>query len=232
MSTLFEVIKMFGKLALGQGVSNSYGQNGEDAIAQALLRNVKSGTYVDVGTYHPTLYSNTYTFYRRGWRGIVIDPNSAFRPLYRLVRPRDTFVHAGIGKEQSVKTYYCFNDGAYNTFDEKAASERKSSRYPKYRGETSVEVIPLSTICSMYGVESIDFLNIDVEERDLEVLQSHNWSILPRLIAIESRSFDPSHPQGDAIFRFLSEKGYVLAGLANYTLIFALHNFESVALQR
>src|SRR3989344_4572766 len=53
----------------------SYSQSGEDMILRSIFDDKKEGFYVDVGAFHPKLYSNTYYFYKRGWRGINIEPN-------------------------------------------------------------------------------------------------------------------------------------------------------------
>jgi hypothetical protein len=47
-----------------------YSQEGEDLILQRIFEHKQKGFYVDVGDYHPFLFSNTYIFYLRGWRGI------------------------------------------------------------------------------------------------------------------------------------------------------------------
>jgi hypothetical protein len=115
-----EHLKTVIKTFLGRGVQSSYGQYGEDAMIQAGFRSKNNGVYVDVGAYHPVLYSNTYALYKKGWRGIVIDPNPKMKELFASLRPRDTYVSAAIGEEGSA-TYYSFNDGAYNTLDDALA---------------------------------------------------------------------------------------------------------------
>ena len=51
----------------------SYSQEGEDILLSRIFRNQKKGFYVDIGAHHPTRFSNTYYFYKLGWRGINID---------------------------------------------------------------------------------------------------------------------------------------------------------------
>ena len=48
----------------------SYSQEGEDLILQRIFATRERGFYVDVGAHHPQRFSNTYKFYRGGWRGI------------------------------------------------------------------------------------------------------------------------------------------------------------------
>jgi hypothetical protein len=52
--------------------TKSYSQEGEDMILQRMFGEKKHGFYVDVGAHHPRRFSNTYSFYRRGWSGINI----------------------------------------------------------------------------------------------------------------------------------------------------------------
>src|SRR4051794_2053711 len=68
----------------------SFSQFGEDLWLARHFAGRPCGFYVDVGAYHPYLASNTYLLYRRGWRGINIEPAPEhFRALQRS-RERDT----------------------------------------------------------------------------------------------------------------------------------------------
>lgn len=224
MSAFPHILKTRLKLFLGKGSVRSWGQNGEDAVVQSLLHGIKNGFYVDVGAYDPVLYSNTYAFYRRGWRGVVIDANKEKQNLFAALRPRDTFVHTGIARDTGMKTYYRFSDGAYNTFDAIDAEKCKTQNYPQFIDEEKVAVRPLVGILREQRITNVDFLNIDIEGLDMEALESYDWSMPPRIIAIESRAFNPDRPADDPAYRFLKEKGYVLVGLATYTLIFTRLN--------
>jgi FkbM family methyltransferase len=220
MNTFTEVAKTYIKRILGRGVFTSYAQNGEDALVYALLRSVVHGTYVDVGAYHPVLYSNTYAFYKRGWHGVVIDPNESMQPLYKALRPRDTFVHAGVARTKGTQTYFAFSDGAYNTFDPKEAAERKAAAYPHFKEELQVALRPLADILHEQGITHVDFLTIDIEGMDIEALESYDWSMSPKVIAIESHGFNPDRPTDEPVYAFLKAKGYRLEGMAAYTLVF------------
>jgi hypothetical protein len=56
----------------------SYSQYGEDIYVAELLCGIKQGSciYIDVGANQPSQISNTYLFYRKGFRGILMEPNS------------------------------------------------------------------------------------------------------------------------------------------------------------
>ena len=218
--TLIQYARAVLKLILRKGVCTSYGHQGEDAVLQATLKWVKNGTYVDVGAYHPVLYSNTYAFYKKGWNGIVIDPNSDMQKLYGLMRPRDVFVHSAVGQTVEEKTYYMFADGAYNSFDETRARSWKETRGLEVKETRTISFKPLAQILKEQNIAKIDFLNIDVEGLDFEVLKTHNWNVETRVIAIEDENFNADKPSENEIYAYLHEKGYALIGLVGLTLLF------------
>lgn len=214
-----EVLKTVAKLVLGRGSMRSYSQFGEDAVLGALFRSQVHGTYVDIGAYHPTLYSNTYALYTKGWQGLVIDPNTRMTPLYRVFRPRDTFVSAAVGKEKGEGTYYAYADGAYNTLSkEQVAITSRRGIHPKR--EYMIPIQLLDTLVEECKASQIDFMNIDIEGLDLEVLKAYSFSKRPRVIAIEDHSFSSLRPQESTTVSFLLSKGYDLYAHTGLTLIF------------
>lgn len=221
MNTAGEVARGLLKLLLGKGSYRSFGQNGEDAIIRSLLRGTPKGTYVDVGAYHPTLYSNTYGLYREGWSGLTIDPNPSMGKLHRILRPRDTFVLGGVAAQAETRDYYRFSDGAYNSFDPEYAERIKRLKYPTFLGKETVPLYPLRTILEQHNIQKVDFLDIDIEGLDVSALQSFDWTYPPTVVAIESQSFLPDAMFSDPACKFLYDHGYILAGFIKYTLIFA-----------
>ncbi len=213
-----ESVRSIIKRLFGRGVRRSYGQFGEDTIVQVALRGVIGGTYIDVGAYHPILYSNTYALYCRGWHGFVVDPNHTMSPLYRLLRHRDVFINTAIGCDCR-ELYHSFSDGAYNTLDTDEAEKRKKMPYLKYLGSREIECKSLADVVKENGIRHIDFLNVDVEGQDLAVLKSHDWSVPPSVIAVEDEIFDPKNPEHSELFRFLSEKGYTMFGFSGLTCV-------------
>lgn len=168
----------------------SYAQFGEDAILNTIFRKKNTGFYVDVGAYHPTHYSNTYALYRRGWHGIVIDPNATFKPLFSILRPRDTFINVAIG--EGTARYYEYNNPLYNSLNQDVSNERI-----RLERTTEVELRPLRDIVNS---STIDLLSIDAEGYDRAVLETLDWSTRPAMIVIE----------GDDSSGYLRDKGYEL----------------------
>lgn len=143
-----------------------------------LLRYFKSrkeGFYIDVGAHHPKRFSNTYFFYKRGWRGINIEPNPKGYALLKSKRKRDINVQCGISDIEGTLDYYMFDEPALNTFDQRLAQQHSASSLPLEIRK--IQVIRLETILDdLISTDiSIDFMNIDVEGHDLNVLRSNNW---------------------------------------------------------
>jgi Methyltransferase FkbM domain len=70
------------------------------------------------------------------------------------------------------------------------------------------------------NIRAVDFLSIDIEGMDVEALESYDWNIPPRVIAIEDNTFDAHTPERSGAFSFLKEKGYRLVSFSPRTLIF------------
>jgi hypothetical protein len=103
----------------------SYSQFGEDLLAQEILGYERRDIfYLDIGAFHPISKSNTYIFYKRGGRGICVEPNPKARALWRQFRPRDIFVSKGATGEESCHLNYVMDpgSGAQNSFQTKSNS--------------------------------------------------------------------------------------------------------------
>lgn len=226
LKALREIVRMYLKLGLGYGVKHSYSQFGEDSIVAALLRSRK-GVYVDVGAFHPVQYSNTYALYRRGWHGLVIDPSPMSEILFRILRPRDTFVRCAVGP-YGEGIYHSFSDGAYNTLSSDKADKVKEKLSAAKLSSTTVVIRPLAAILAEHNIMRIDFLSVDAEGMDRAVLESHDWKILPRVIAVEDDGFDTDRAAESAIYQLLRSKGYHMVGLSGPTCVYSYVEKNSV----
>lgn len=198
----------------------SYSQEAEDLILARIFNvlGVGKGFFVDIGAHHPYRFSNTYYFYKRGWTGINIDACPGTLNLFKLLRPRDITIECGVGIKEETLTYYSFNEPALNTFSKEEAQLKISS---KYRVINEVK-IPVSTLKNILDTNlpagiKVDFMSIDVEGFDYEVLSSNDWlRYRPTVIAIEllNSSIENirEHPSANILFK------------QNYKVIAKTHN--------
>lgn len=199
----------------------SYAQEGEDLIVDRLLESKQDGFYIEVGAHDPFRFSNTYLFYKKKWRGICIDPLPKAAKRFRKWRPRDKFIEMGVAQLPSKLTYFLFADGALNTFDAKIAA-RYSAGPSKLLGTKDVYVDSLANICAKNEVpKNIDFLSVDAEGLDLEILKSNDWEkYQPTVIIAEIMHHGLFSIETDETVKFLQSKGYGPLARTGQSVIF------------
>lgn len=201
----------------------SYSQEGEDLILRRIFEGKKDGFYVDVGAHHPKRFSNTYLFYEMGWRGINIDATPGSMKEFDRLRPKDVNLEKAISDKKQFADYFIFNEPALNTFSIEEAKKKNGSGGYEIIEKLRIETFRLSEILEDYlkPGQKIDFLNIDVEGLDFQVLKSLNWSNQkPHVILIESLGFDFKTIHSNELYQFLIEKSYSLVAKTFNTLIF------------
>ena len=188
---------MVGKLRIRERLSSIFrpyysrfyfSQDGEDAILLSFFGNKADGFYLDIGAHHPLRFSNTYLFYQQGWRGINIDANPGSMKDFEKIRPRDINLELAISSKGKELDFYMLNEPALNTFSKSLASEREQN--PAYH-LLEVRSIPCRTLTETLDEflpegQIIDFLNVDVEGHEYEVLSSNDWGrFRPNVIIVE-----------------------------------------------
>jgi len=176
----------------------SYGQNREDVVLRRALRDVATGSYVDVGANDPRLYSLTRGFYDQGWSGITVEPVPAFAEAHRRERPRDTLVEAAVTDQDidSITLHVIGDTGLSTLVDD--VSERHARDGWESR-DVEVPAKSLDRVLEEAGWEGRDihFVSVDVEGAEPEVLRSFDlrrWR--PWILVVEStapRSTEQTH---------------------------------------
>ncbi|MGI0134335.1 MAG: FkbM family methyltransferase [Candidatus Micrarchaeaceae archaeon] len=192
-------------------------------ILRRLFSGKRSGFYVDVGAHHPRRFSNTNFFYKRGWRGINIEPSPEGANIFRRQRRRDINLQAGVAEHPGLVTYYCMDDSALNTFDAELLRQRLDTTGYRLVDQLEIKVDRLADILKrhMPPAQKIDFISIDVEGFDLQVLKSNDWKVFrPLCVLVETHcgSLD-SVLRGD-VYKFMRERDYELYSKTVNTLIF------------
>jgi len=201
----------------------SYSQEGEDMILRRIFEYSEPGFYVDISAHHPKRFSNTYYFYRKGWRGINIDANPGCMELFRKMKPRDINLEIAISNKKQELIYYIFNEPALNTFSKILAKKIDGKGKYKICKEVKIKTLTLGEVLNNYLSKDteIDFLSIDVEGLDFQVLRSNNWyKYKPKVILIEDLNFSFDSPNNSKIYNFLIDKGYHLIAKTMNTIFY------------
>ncbi len=193
-----------------------YSSYGEDVILDHVFEKQASGFYVDIGAFHPVIFSNTKKLYDRGWRGINVDANCDTITLFNQYRPDDINLNYAISDQEGEADYYSFLEideaggGSGNSLSPqiKEAYERQGLKPTVRRVETK----PIQFILAKYASNrAIDFMNIDVEGFDLKALQSNDWELFrPKIIAVEiwMENIDYDYLRDDEVYDYLYSKGF------------------------
>lgn len=189
----------------------SYAQNGEDVLLGRLFGRQADGFYVDVGANDPTDLSLTKHFYDRGWHGVNVEPVPDAHARLCAERPRDTNLNVGVAERAGEMTFYELPDqSVLSTFSaEQAALYRAEGRRV---AERPVRVLPLAEVFAAYVDRPVDFLSVDVEGLERDVLAGGDWRRWrPRVVLLEAtrpNTTEPTHQDWEPL---LLEAGYVFA---------------------
>ena len=169
--------------------TKSFSQEGEDLLLKRIFEHKKNGFYIDVGAHHPFRFSNTYLFYKKGWKGINLDAMPNSMKIFEKYRPRDINLEIPVGKDGEKLVYYIFNEPALNTFDKNRIEAIVSKSVYTLIREMEIQIRSLKSILDEYlpKGQNIDFMSIDVEGLDFEVLKSNDWKkYRPEILLVES----------------------------------------------
>jgi hypothetical protein len=159
-----------------------YGQWKEDLEIVNFFNklNIKNGKYLDIGCYHPFNFSNTCLLYKSGWSGINIDLNQTSIDLFNIARKRDINICACLSdKEKEIEIYFdspfspinTTNKNFFKNFTSNDPFQNAYKNHTKiYKKTRTVDEILEKNKDIIKN--KINYLNIDIEGSDYEVLRT------------------------------------------------------------
>ena len=146
----------------------SFSQFGEDALVWEHFGRKPDGFFVEVGANHPTELSNTWFLEQRGWSGVLIEPLTEKCALLREARKASQVFQVAIGAAED-----------RGLVELKIPSDDVCAmvKVPKRKNMVAIktETVRLATlddILAEAGNPRIDFVSIDVEGMEMDVLRS------------------------------------------------------------
>lgn len=202
----------------------SYSGEGEDMILRKIFFKNHMGFYIDIGAYHPKKSSNTYFFYKKGWKGINIDAMPGSMKLFRDIRKRDINLELPLGIEGQEVNYYEFEDKALNGFESPKLIQKNPSKVQnKLKRIHRFKTRALNNILEEYlpmGQE-IDFLTIDVEGQEFTILENFNFNkYSPKWILVEIWGFSIENNSHCKVTSLLKSNGYIASAKTINTVFF------------
>ena len=215
----------------------SRSQQGEDQFLYLnFFKNLCQGTYVELGGLDGIRFSNSYLF-RHGldWRGILIEPNPRSFEKLKSNRPEDYTIHGAVCS--TATEVHFIDSGVGRSGDVSGVVEFMSPSFiQKWHSAvtskaelTKIHCKPLSGLLdeSSFAVAHVDFLSIDVEGGEFEVLSTldfgkHQFGV----IFYEADVHNPV--KNEAAKAMLKKKGYSFVGFHKNSNFHVNDNWENI----
>ena len=174
--------------ALGLKKPQSYSMINEDNIIDWLTGYKQNGVYVDVGANNPDHSNNTRLFYERGWRGVNIEPNIDGFNQFVAKRPDDVNINEAVGIGYC--DYYENPNDTYRNTCMKSWADKWVGTEWEMKHKRTVKLKPLAEIFYENKLDRVDFMKIDVETFEHEVLRSNDWNkYRPTVLCLEGSGY-------------------------------------------
>jgi FkbM family methyltransferase len=173
-------------------------QDVETDLRRAFFGHLDKGYFIEVGAFLPEDGSQTFDLEQRGWTGVLVEPQPELAEELRRRRSAKVFAEACSSPRNSGRPMTLNLASGHSSFDQKL-----NVAEIKPHGTIQVPVRTLDEILVEAGAQRVDFVSIDVEGHEIEVLDGFDlarWR--PRLILIEDFLLNLR------LHRYLQRRGY------------------------
>lgn len=166
--------------------------------------------YIDVGIENPVFCDNTYSLYRRGATGLLVEADPNPISFIKAMRPSDKVINKAVYEKSGEKKdfYICRDIPALSSLDSSHADawgEAKESE----REKITVETICMNDLFESLG-EDCDVLSIDIEGYDYKALQSIDFErYRPKIIIVEMLDSIRCRSDNEKILNLMKENNYI-----------------------
>lgn len=168
----------------------AYSQNSEEQVILDYFGFIQ-GTFADIGANDGVTFSNTKMLAERGWKGILLEPSpkayAKLKEIYKGIDGVYTYPFA-IGNHNGTAI---LNESAslINSHDVALVSTFKEEEMQRFRSITSytpveVKVFRWKTFLNRVKYKTFDFISIDAEGLDLDILRQIDLSNT-RMVCVE-----------------------------------------------
>ena len=232
-----QLINQLGKIPF---ISLSFSQFGEDVILKSIIDDyfpdylyddTTTGYFVDLGAFHPVTYSNTFSLYILGWRGLNVDASQQSINQFNRHRPGDRNVCVGVSERAETKTFTYFKTmGARNTFESELVEQHVQRGIEVSRTE-ELKCLHVNELLDKYLKPnvSIQYLSIDLEGFDERVVKALDWQkYKPWIVSVEVHAETLTDALESPIAQHLMASGYKCISKCHLTLFFVADHLKKI----
>jgi FkbM family methyltransferase len=177
---------------LNSGFKSQYGQ--DKFVFEEFFKGQKTGFFLDIGAHDGVTYSNSAYFESVGWDGVAVEPNPSVYSQLNRNRNCQKFngciaSESGNVNFRQISGYSEMLSGVVETYDNRHISRINNEILDKGGSYTDISVPCLNfrDLVSQYKIERINFLSIDVEGGELEILHNIDFGLVViDVIAVEN----------------------------------------------
>lgn len=197
-----------------------FGQFLQDGfVYETFFKNKQGGVFVDIGANRPVVDSNTYFLETMmGWRGVCIEPSPKL--FAELKEKRNSCcLNVAVTPSQEGKLQFMQFDKLhglsglvenYNAYS-KEQIERLSREHNDPPQIISVNAIPINTVLESQQLFHVDFMSLDIEGGELEILKAIDFNrFYIDIISVENNWEDPWYHEAknSSIRKYMESSGY------------------------
>jgi FkbM family methyltransferase len=178
----------------------------QDMVAYLYLQKKNDGFFVDIGANDGIIGSNTFIFEKLGWHGVCVEPLPAvFNHKLKRSRKCDCYNVAISSKSNdSVEFFQAVGANQLSGLNEGMTESHKMEA--KTYGKTKIINVKTMTFDDIMGnypdIKFIDFMSIDVEGHEMEILNTINF----KKYKFGFLTIERSEPE--RIVKHMQENGY------------------------
>lgn len=194
----------------------SYSQCGEDLIMNFIFNSLRidKPSYIDIGAHHPFWLSNTFFFYKKGSRGINIEPNPQLITQFYKYRKKDINLNIGISESNNKLDFYIMSAPTMSTFSLEEARRLEEETAFRIVAQKKITVKHIQSVLDEYNDGIFpDFLSLDVEGLEDEILNSIDFkNNFPKVICLETLSYSEikNEKKDQNLINILLQEGYFI----------------------
>lgn len=167
-----------------------YSQGNEQTYILEAVKHIAHGRLLDIGAWHPTVFSNSRALIEMGWSGVLVEPSP--EPLVNLLKEYGNnenveLIAAVVGTDVGLASVHISADAVSTTED---SEYEKWKTAAQFTGTLIVPSITVGQLFERYG--PFDFVNIDTEGTSVDLLKQivlwiRDWALRgrPACICVE-----------------------------------------------
>lgn len=201
---------------------------GQDAWVAEVLRFKRDGFFLDFGGFEGLLHSNTFYLEKfLGWQGMLVEPNP--QPYRSACAVRSCIsINAALYSESRKSIPFTDSHGFSSLLEHQDSDSNRQIRKAISAGVFNVDTINPTELLDRFSVpEYIDYLSLDVEGAELDVIQ--NIDMVKYHIALMSIEHNHEEEKQKAIRAHMSGLGYQVVEHWNDDLFYSFEYLDVLA---